>query len=46
MVTHEPVVGVYAQDVAVIRDGKIVDHFPTDGMTGHELSAKYSECVG
>jgi putative ABC transport system ATP-binding protein len=46
MVTHEPVVGAYAQDVAVIRDGKIVDHFPTAGMSGHELSAKYSDCLG
>jgi putative ABC transport system ATP-binding protein len=45
MVTHEPAVGAYAQDVAVIRDGKIVDHFPTNGMDGQELAVKYSECL-
>jgi putative ABC transport system ATP-binding protein len=45
MVTHEPVVGAYAQDVAVIRDGRIVDRFGTHGINGHELAAKYTECL-
>ena len=45
MVTHEPVVGAYAQDVAVIRDGRIVDRFGTSGMGGHELAAKYTESL-
>lgn len=45
MVTHEPVVGAYAKEVAVIRDGRIVEHFQTDGMDGQELAAKYSESL-
>jgi putative ABC transport system ATP-binding protein len=45
MVTHEPVVGAYAQEVAVIRDGRIVDRFDTSGMSGHELAVKYTDCL-
>jgi putative ABC transport system ATP-binding protein len=45
MVTHEPVVGAYASDVAVLRDGQIVDRFPTDGMTSQDLAAKYTLCL-
>jgi putative ABC transport system ATP-binding protein len=45
MVTHEPVVGAYAQEVAVIRDGRIVDRFGTRGINGHELAAKYTDCL-
>jgi putative ABC transport system ATP-binding protein len=45
MVTHEPVVGAYAQDVAVIRDGRIVDRFGTNGINGQELAVKYTECL-
>jgi putative ABC transport system ATP-binding protein len=45
MVTHEPVVGVYAQEVAVIRDGRIVDRFGTQGIDGHDLAAKYTDCL-
>ncbi len=45
MVTHEPVVGAYAQAVAVIRDGRMVDRFATDGLGSQDLAAKYSECL-
>lgn len=45
MVTHEPVVGAYAQEVAVIRDGQLVDRFPTDGLNGHDLAARYADCL-
>lgn len=45
MVTHEPVVGAYAQAVAVIRDGRMVDRFATDGLSSQDLAAKYSECL-
>src|SRR5277367_314431 len=45
MVTHEPVVGAYAQDVAVIRDGRIVDRFGTNGINGHDLAAKYADSL-
>jgi len=46
MVTHEPVIGAYAQEVAVIRDGQILTHFATDGMNSHGLAAKYADCLG
>jgi putative ABC transport system ATP-binding protein len=45
MVTHEPVVGAYAGEVAVIRDGRIVDRFDTGGMSGQDLAVKYAECL-
>ncbi|MGD0388088.1 MAG: ABC transporter ATP-binding protein [Tepidisphaeraceae bacterium] len=45
MVTHEPVIGAYAQEVAVIRDGQILTHFATDGMDGHGLAAKYADSL-
>jgi putative ABC transport system ATP-binding protein len=44
MVTHEPVVGVYAREVAVIRDGQIVNRFSTENQSGSDLAIKYSEC--
>jgi putative ABC transport system ATP-binding protein len=46
MVTHEPVVGAYAQEVAVIRDGQIISRFATEGMNGQELAGRYSEALG
>jgi putative ABC transport system ATP-binding protein len=46
MVTHEPVIGAYAQEVAVIRDGRILTHFATDGMNSQELAAKYADSLG
>ncbi|MGD0464020.1 MAG: ABC transporter ATP-binding protein [Tepidisphaeraceae bacterium] len=45
MVTHEPVVGVYAREVAVIRDGQIVNRFATDNQSAPDLAIKYSECL-
>jgi len=45
MVTHEPVIGAYAQEVAAIRDGQILTHFATDGLNGHGLAAKYADCL-
>lgn len=46
MVTHEPVVGAYAQEVAVIRDGQIIKRFATEGMNGQELAGRYTESLG
>jgi putative ABC transport system ATP-binding protein len=43
MVTHEPTVAAYAQEVAVLRDGKLVDRFPTEGETS--LAMRYQECL-
>ena len=45
MVTHEPTVGAYAQEVAVLRDGQLIERFATSGINGQELAAKYAECV-
>jgi putative ABC transport system ATP-binding protein len=46
MVTHEPTVAAYAQEVAVLRDGKLIQRFPTDGPgNGQGLAARYQECL-
>ena len=46
MVTHEPSVAAYAQDVAVLKDGKLVCQFPADHTEGGAaLGAKYQECI-
>src|SRR5690348_10966889 len=46
MVTHEPSVAAYAQEVAVIKDGKLVERFPTEGITGgQELAVRYQESL-
>jgi len=45
MVTHEPSVAVYAQEVVVIRDGQFVQRFATDGATGQDLAARYQESL-
>src|SRR4051812_2427584 len=46
MVTHEPSVAAYAQEVAVLKDGKLISRFPTEGVHGsQELAARYQECV-
>jgi len=46
MVTHEPSVAAYAQEVAVLKDGRLIDRFPTDAVSGtQELAARYQECL-
>jgi putative ABC transport system ATP-binding protein len=46
MVTHEPTVAAYAQEVAVIRDGKLVQRFPTNETDGGQgLAMRYQECL-
>src|SRR5687768_4028655 len=46
MVTHEPSVAAYAQEVAVIKDGKLVCKFPADSTDGGQaLGARYLECI-
>lgn len=45
MVTHEPVVGAYAAEVAVIRDGRLVNRFDSQGLSGQDLAARYTECL-
>jgi putative ABC transport system ATP-binding protein len=46
MVTHEPTVAAYAQEVAVLKDGRLIERFPTEGPeNGQGLAAKYQECL-
>jgi putative ABC transport system ATP-binding protein len=46
MVTHEPSVAAYAREVAVLKDGKLVDRFATEGNDGTQgLAARYLECL-
>jgi len=46
MVTHEPTVAAYAQEVAVLRDGQMIARFPTEGPgDGQGLAARYQECL-
>jgi putative ABC transport system ATP-binding protein len=46
MVTHEPTVAAFAHDVAVLRDGRLVERFATRENGGHEeLAARYQESL-
>src|SRR4029450_84387 len=47
MVTHEPTVAAYAQEVAVERDGKLIERFPTEGGGNavEALAARYQESL-
>jgi len=46
MVTHEPSVAAYARDVAVMRDGRVIDRFATSQAPGiAELSLRYQESL-
>ena len=47
MVTHEPTVAAYAQEVAVLKDGKLVDRFSTIGLgDSHQLALRYQDALG
>jgi putative ABC transport system ATP-binding protein len=43
MVTHEPSIAAYAQEVAVLKDGRLIERFPTEGA--QELALKYQEVL-
>jgi putative ABC transport system ATP-binding protein len=46
MVTHEPTVAAYAQEVAVLKDGKLVERFATAETNGGQaLALRYQECL-
>ena len=46
MVTHEPSVAAFAQEVAVMKDGKLIDRFPTREAGGtQELAMRYQESL-
>jgi putative ABC transport system ATP-binding protein len=47
MVTHEPSVAAYATEVAVLKDGRLVERFPVEEAgNGHGLALRYAELVG
>jgi putative ABC transport system ATP-binding protein len=46
MVTHEPSVAAFAQEVAVMKDGKLIDRFSTQKAGGsQELAMRYQESL-
>jgi putative ABC transport system ATP-binding protein len=46
MVTHEPTVAAYAQEVAVLKDGKLVDRFTTAQVGDAQgLALRYQQCL-
>jgi putative ABC transport system ATP-binding protein len=46
MVTHEPSVAAYAQEVAVLKDGVLVERFAVDEADGRQgLAARYQESL-
>jgi putative ABC transport system ATP-binding protein len=46
MVTHEPTVAAFAQEVAVLKDGRLIERFPTEGPeNGQGLAVRYQECL-
>jgi len=46
MVTHEPTVAAWAQEVAVLKDGELIDRFQTEGVeSAPALASRYQACV-
>jgi putative ABC transport system ATP-binding protein len=46
MVTHEPSVAAYAQEVAVLKDGRLIERFATEGSDGGQaLAMRYQESL-
>ncbi len=44
MVTHEPAVAAFASEVVVLKDGKMIDRFGTEGFTdAGEVAVRYQE---
>ncbi len=46
MVTHEPSVAAYAQEVAILKDGQLIERFDTESINNSQaLAARYQECL-
>ena len=41
MVTHEPAVAAYSQEVVVLRDGRLIDRFAVDGGDAGDVAQRY-----
>ena len=46
MVTHEPSVAAYAQEVVVLKDGRMIERFATEGAGGQQgLAMRYQQSL-
>ncbi|MFZ4572929.1 MAG: ABC transporter ATP-binding protein [Phycisphaerales bacterium] len=45
MVTHEPAAAAYCQRVFVLRDGRVVREFDTEGLDAAGVAARYQDAV-
>jgi putative ABC transport system ATP-binding protein len=45
MVTHEPSVAAYAQEVVVLKDGQLMSRFATGGEDSEAVAMKYQEAI-
>jgi putative ABC transport system ATP-binding protein len=46
MVTHEPSVAAFAQEVVILKDGRLIDRFATQAVDGSQaLAARYQEVL-
>jgi len=43
VVTHEPSVAVYADEVVVLKDGRLVDRFATESLDTQTLATRYQQ---
>lgn len=45
MVTHEPSVAAYAREVVILKDGRLLDRFETNGTDAVQLADRYQHAV-
>ena len=45
MVTHEPSVAAYAQDVVVLRDGRLIDQFEVEASDPSRVAQRYQQAL-
>ena len=45
MVTHEPAVAAYAHEVAVLRDGALIERFDVDAPDADQVAGRYRRAV-
>lgn len=45
VVTHEPSVAAYADEVVVLKDGQLVDRFATENMDANALAVRYQKAI-
>ena len=45
MVTHEPSVAAYAQEIVILKDGHVIQRFATEGVEAESLAIRYQEAL-